>query len=89
MQVSVEMPSSDESQSVESLSQIQEKSSDEVNSDNFQVQYEKVQRAKKALADFLEPTIIAAKNGKVSDKTAEEIVKETMEEIAREKLNDV
>ena len=69
--------------------QHKKKSTCEIDSDNFRNEYEEVQRAKKALANFLEPTITAVKNGEISKKTAEEIVKETREEIARERLNGI
>ena len=89
MQVSDEITFPDETQSVDSLSPTQEKSPCELDSDKFRDEYEEVQRAKKALANFLEPTIKAIKNGEISKKTAEEIVKETREKIARERLNGI
>ena len=89
MQISDEITSSDKSQSVDSLSPTQEKSPCDINSDSFRDKCEEVQRAKKTLANFLEPTIIAVKNGVISKKTAEEIVKETREKITREKLNGI
>ena len=89
MQISDEITSSDKSQSVDSLSPTQEKSSCDINSDSFRDKCEEVQRAKKTLANFLEPTIKAVKNGVISKKTAEEIVKETREKITRERLNGI
>ena len=89
MRVSVEIPSPDEFQSDGTLSPTHEKLTCGIISDNFRDEYNEVQKAKKALADFLKPTIIAVKNGEVSDKTAEEIVKETMKEVVRERQNGI
>ena len=78
MQISVKV-TPEESQYLESSSQPQENSAGEVLVDKLRAEYEDEQRAIKELDDFLEPTIIAAKNGAVSDKTVEEIVKEAIE----------
>ena len=69
----------EESQYLESSSQPQENSTSEILVDKLRAEYEDEQRAIKELDDFLEPTIIAAKNGAVSDKTVDEIVKEAIE----------
>ena len=52
--------------------------------DEIQSLCDEEQRANKALADFLEPTVKALNNGEVVNQTAEEIVKETLEEIAKD-----
>ena len=70
-----------ESQSVESSSLSREKLALETKSDKLRDAQEEVQRAKKALADFLEPAITAAKNEKLSKKTPDEIFKEAIEEV--------
>ena len=88
MQVSVEV-STEETQYVESSSHTQEKSACDILAEKLRTEFEDEQQAIKELDDFLEPTITALRNGVVSDKTAEEIVKETLEEIAREKNNGV
>ena len=60
-----------------------EKSDCETIPNELQVAQEEVQKAKKALSDFLRPTINAANNGAVSDKTFDEIVKEGKEKAKR------
>ena len=79
VQISVKV-TPEESQYLESSSQPQENSASEILVDKLRAEYEDEQRAIKELDDFLEPTIIAMKNGAVSDKTGEEIVKEAIEE---------
>ena len=55
------------------------KSISELISAKLQADYEELQKANKALADFLKPSIIAARKGEVSDKTFKELVKEGLE----------
>ena len=62
-----------------------EKSDCEIIPKELQVAQEEVQKAKQALADFLEPTIIATNNGAVSDKTFDEIVREGIEKAKRKR----
>ena len=88
MQVSVEV-TSEVSQYVKTSESTQEKPACEILVEKLRFEYEEEQRAIKGMDDFLEPTIIAAKNGAVSKKTAEEIVKETLEEIARERQSGI
>ena len=82
MQVSLKV-SPDASHSIETSTPLQEKSSCEIVPDKYRPEYEEVQKAKKALADFLEPTIVAANNGAVTDKTFNEIVQEGKEKAKR------
>ena len=60
------------------------KSISEIIAEKFQPEFEEIQQAKKELAEFLKPAIIAAKNGDVVDQTFDEIVKEALDEIAEE-----
>ena len=83
MQISIEI-NTKEFRNVESLVSSQEKSASDILSEKLQSEYEEFQRGNKALADYLEPTIIALKNGEFVDQTAEEIVREVLEKISKE-----
>ena len=52
------------------------KSVTEFLTDKLRTEYDEEQRAKKALATFLEPAVKAAKNGEVLEVTIEDIVRE-------------
>ena len=80
MQESVE-DTLEESQSDEFIQRTRNKSDCEITPDELRVEYEEVQRAKKALADFLEPAVTAAKNGELSEKTPDEIFKEVIDTV--------
>ncbi len=74
MQFSVEIPP-EISKSIESsTSSDNSKSVAEILTDKLRAEYEEVQRAKKTLAEFLEPAVNAAKNGEVLEVTIEDIV---------------
>ena len=76
------------SHSIETSTPSQEKSPREIIPDTYRAEYEEVQKAKKALADFLEPTIVAANNGAVIDKTFGEIV-QVGKEKAKKNFNEL
>ena len=82
MQVSIEV-TPEESHFVKTSESSQVKPACEILSEKLQAEYEEEQRAIKEMEDFLEPTIIAAKNGAVSDKTFKEIVSEGLEKAKR------
>ena len=76
MQVSVEV-TPEVSKHIESLTPSDNsKSIAEILTDKLRAEYDEEQRAKKALAEFLEPAVNAAKNGDVLEVTIEDIVKE-------------
>ena len=82
MQISVKVPL-EVSQYTEISRQSEEKSACEILADKLQIAYEEEQQAIKELDDLLEPTITALDNGEVVDQTAEEIVKEAIEELTK------
>ena len=82
MQISVKVPP-EVSQYAEISRLSKEKSACEILADKLQIAYEEEQQAIKELDDLLEPTIIALDNGEVVDQTAEEIVKEVIEELTK------
>ena len=69
-------------QQMETSASLRGKSIDNFVVDEIQSLCEDEQRAIKELDDFLKPTIIAANNGHVSDKTPDEIFKEVMESVS-------
>ena len=76
MQVSVEV-TSEVSKFIETSTTLNKaKSVTEVLTDKLRTEYDDEQRAKKALAKFLEPAVKAAKNGDVLEVSIEDIVKE-------------
>ena len=78
MQESIE-DTPEESQSDEFIQRTLNKSDCEMTPDELQVENEEVQRAKKTLADFLKPAVMAAKSGELSEKTPDEIFKVAMD----------
>ncbi len=74
MQVSTKI-STEGAQYEKSPSHSQEESPNDNLVAKLRAEEEEEQRANYALADFLGPTIIALKNGDVSDKSFDEIVK--------------
>lgn len=80
MQVSIDL-SPEIFQQFEASASSLGKSINEVVAVKLETGYEKKQRANKALAEFLKPTITALKNGEVSDKSPDEIFKEIMESV--------
>ena len=83
MQVSVEI-TPEVSQYIKTSESTQEKPACEILAEKLRAEYEDEQKAIKALDDFLEPAIIAAKNGDVVNQTFDEIVKEARNKIAEE-----
>ncbi len=82
MQVSTRV-STEYDQYNESSSQSQKELPNDTLVTKLRTDEEEEKRANKALADFLEPTIIALKNGEVADKSFDEIVKEGKEKVKR------
>ena len=82
MQVSIEVATKGAAKLNEPFQPSKVKSDCEINSDKLKAAHEEVQRARKALADLLEPAVMAAKNGELSDKTPDEIFEEVMKTVA-------
>ena len=78
MQVSVEV-ATEEVQYVQNSSLFQEKSACDILAEKLRAEYEDEQRAIKELDEFLKPAVIAAKNGKYSNKTPDEIFQDVLE----------
>ena len=80
MQVSVEV-TTEVSQFVKTSESSQEKPVCEILSEKLQAEYEEEQQAIKELDALLEPAIIAANNGELSNKTPDEILQGVMKTV--------
>ena len=80
MQVSIEV-TPDVTDYVKTLESSKEKQACEILSEKLQAEFEEEQQAIKELDDLLEPAIIATKNGKISSKTSDEIMRDVMKTV--------
>ena len=74
---------------VESLASLRGEPIEDFVLQQMQFVWDQEQQAIRDLLDFLEPDIIAAKNGNVSKKTFKEIVKEVLERDRKNESNDI
>ena len=74
---------------VESLASLRGESIEDFVLQQMQSVWDKELQAMRDLLDFLEPDIVAAKNGNVSKKTFKEIVKEVLEGDGKNESNDI
>ena len=80
MQVSIEVKP-ELYQYMELTASLLGKSISEIIAEKFQPEFEEEQQARNELVKFLEPTIKELRNGIVSEKTFDEIVKEALEKV--------